>query len=198
MWVAVDARGRAVGGPSGVCNTGVRVEDLGEIWLLLCNELLQLHDLANLLEGEDLVLLVAIDRQTCGIITTVLEPGKAIDEGVENELPVLLHQVVDVSENTTVGKGKSAVGFRGGRRCDPRLTLYVPHCCSGNVNRGERRTGRAWMIKVVPCGSVCEEKGEMFWTVGDGMESLEVGRDAGVLVWISRAAWCWRDRPRLQ
>ena len=61
MRVAVDTRWRTVGGPSGVCNTGVRVEDLGEIWLLLLNELLQLCDLADLLERKDLVLLVAIN-----------------------------------------------------------------------------------------------------------------------------------------
>jgi hypothetical protein len=96
-----------VGGPSGVCNTGVRVEDLGEIWLLVLNELLQLCDLADLLECKDLILLVAINSKTSGVVAAVFESGKAIDESIENELPVLLHQVVDVSENTTVIQGIS-------------------------------------------------------------------------------------------
>jgi hypothetical protein len=78
------------------------VEDLGQVWLLLCNELLQLCDLADFLECEDLVLLVAIDCQTSGIVAAIFESRKAIDQGIENELPILLHQIVDVTENATV------------------------------------------------------------------------------------------------
>lgn len=78
--VAVDPAGRAVGGPSGVCDTGVVVEDLGEVGLLLLNELLQLGDLANLLVREDLVLLVAIDGDTCRVVAAVLETGEACRE----------------------------------------------------------------------------------------------------------------------
>jgi hypothetical protein len=62
--MAVDARRRAVGGPSGVGNTSVRVEDLGEVEVLLFNELLQRGDLANLLDCVDLVLLVSVDGKT--------------------------------------------------------------------------------------------------------------------------------------
>ena len=102
MRMAVDARWWAVSRPSGVRDACVRVEDLGEIWLLILDELLQFCNLADLLECKDLVLLVAINRQTCGIIATVFESRETIDEGIENELPVLLDQVVDVSENTTV------------------------------------------------------------------------------------------------
>lgn len=123
--VAVDPAGRAVGGPSGVCNTGVVVEDLSEVGLLLLDELLQLGDLANFLEGEDLVLLVAIDGDTGGVVAAVFETGetcgreecqlgkdwdgmgwwgfarpRTVDEGVEDELPVLLDEVVDVSEDS--------------------------------------------------------------------------------------------------
>ena len=74
--VAVDPAGRAVGGPSGVCNTGVVVEDLCEIGLLLLDELLQLGDLADLLVGEDLILLVAIDGNTGGVVAAVFETGE--------------------------------------------------------------------------------------------------------------------------
>jgi hypothetical protein len=74
--VAVQARRRTVGGPAGVGDTGVGVEDLGEVGLGLLDELLELGDLANLLEGEDLVLLVAVDSQAGGIVATVLETGQ--------------------------------------------------------------------------------------------------------------------------
>jgi hypothetical protein len=47
-----------------VCDTGVVVEDLGEVWCLRSDELLQLGDLADLLVGEDLILLVTIDGDT--------------------------------------------------------------------------------------------------------------------------------------
>ena len=77
MRMAVETRWRTVGGPSSVCNTGVGVEDLGEIWLFCCNEFLQLYDLADLLECKDFVLLVAINSQPCGIVATVFESGQA-------------------------------------------------------------------------------------------------------------------------
>lgn len=47
--------------PSSVCNTSVRVEDFGHIWVLVFDELLELGDLADLLESKHFVLLVAID-----------------------------------------------------------------------------------------------------------------------------------------
>jgi hypothetical protein len=71
--MAVDGGRRAVGSPAGVCNAGVRVEDLLKIDVGLVDELLELGDLANLLEGKNLLLLVAIDGQTGRIVATVLE-----------------------------------------------------------------------------------------------------------------------------
>jgi len=62
-----------VGCPSGVCNTGVRIENLGHIWLLLLDELLQLDDLSDLLVSEDLILLVSIDGQTGTVISSVFQ-----------------------------------------------------------------------------------------------------------------------------
>lgn len=61
-----------MGGPSGVCNTGVRVEDLGLVELALLDELLEGGDLADLLDGKDLVLLVTVDGETGGVVATVL------------------------------------------------------------------------------------------------------------------------------
>lgn len=117
--VAVGGRRRTVGSPTGVGNTGVGVEDLLEVDVRLVDELPQLGDLANLLEGLDLVLLVAIDGQTGGIIASVLEARETVDEGVENELAVLLDEVVDVTENATC-----------------RLSAAVSHlCCHGQLTR---------------------------------------------------------------
>jgi hypothetical protein len=69
--MAVDPRWSAVSGPSGVCNASMRVKDLGEVWLLLCNELLELDDFANL------VLLVSFYRETCRVVTAVLKTRQA-------------------------------------------------------------------------------------------------------------------------
>lgn len=77
--VAVNPAGGTVGGPSGVCDTGVVVKDLGEVGLLLSNQLLQLGDLADLLVRKDLVLLVAIDGNTCGVVAAVFETGEACE-----------------------------------------------------------------------------------------------------------------------
>ena len=70
--VAVDTRRRTVGGPSCVSNTSVRVKDLVEVKVLLLDELLQRGDLADLLDGVDLVLLVTVDGETSRVITAVL------------------------------------------------------------------------------------------------------------------------------
>jgi hypothetical protein len=69
--MAVDARRGAVGGPSGVGNTGVRVEDLGEVELLLLDKLLQRGDLADLLDCVDLILLVTVDGETGRVVAAV-------------------------------------------------------------------------------------------------------------------------------
>jgi hypothetical protein len=55
----------------------VVVKDLGHVGLLLLDEGLQLGDLADLFEGEDLVLLVAIDGNTGGVVAAVFETGEA-------------------------------------------------------------------------------------------------------------------------
>ena len=50
-------------GPTSVGNAGMRVEDLCQVHSRLGDELLELCNFSDLLEGVDLVLLVAIDRQ---------------------------------------------------------------------------------------------------------------------------------------
>jgi hypothetical protein len=55
-----------------VCNAGVRVEDLGLVEVALLDELLERGDLADLLDREDLVLLVAVDGKAGRVVATVL------------------------------------------------------------------------------------------------------------------------------
>jgi hypothetical protein len=47
--------------PSGVCDARVRVENLGKVWLLVRDQLLQLGNLANFLESKDFILLVTVN-----------------------------------------------------------------------------------------------------------------------------------------
>lgn len=70
--MAVCPRGLAVSGPSSVCNASVGVENFAEVRLGLLNERLQLRNLADLLEGKDLVPLVAIYGEPCRVVATVL------------------------------------------------------------------------------------------------------------------------------
>jgi len=56
----LSARG-AVSGPSGVCNTGVRIEDLGLVDARAVDEFSELGDLAHLFESKNLISLVTID-----------------------------------------------------------------------------------------------------------------------------------------
>ena len=51
----------------------MRVEDLGQVWLALVDELLQFGDLAHLLECKDLILLVAVDGEPGGVVAAVFE-----------------------------------------------------------------------------------------------------------------------------
>ena len=71
MRVAVQSRGRTMGGPSSVSDASVRVKDLGHVDTRFVNELPQLCYLAHLFEGEDFILLVTINGQTCRIIASV-------------------------------------------------------------------------------------------------------------------------------
>ena len=70
--MAVDARWGTVGGPAGVSNACVRVEDLVHVHARLRDELLQSGDLAHLLDGEDLILLVAVNGESSRVVSTVL------------------------------------------------------------------------------------------------------------------------------
>ena len=71
MWMAVAPRGLTVCGPSCVCNTSVRVKDLGQIWLFLLDELLEFGNLANLLECKHFIFLVPIDSKASRVLREV-------------------------------------------------------------------------------------------------------------------------------
>lgn len=75
--MAVDSAWGTVSGPSGVCNSGVVVKDLGEVWLLGSDQLLQFGDFAHLFERKHLATLVAIDGKTGGVVASVLESCEA-------------------------------------------------------------------------------------------------------------------------
>ncbi len=95
--MAINARWWSMGGPSGVCNTCMGIEDLCEIWLLVLDELLQLCNLANLLECKHFILLVTVNSETGGVVSPILESREAIDERVDYVPTILLHQIVDAS-----------------------------------------------------------------------------------------------------
>lgn len=60
----------------------MRVEDFVEIWSLICNELLQLGDLSDLLECKDFILLITVYCQAGRVVSSVLKPGEAIDKSI--------------------------------------------------------------------------------------------------------------------
>jgi len=71
MRMAVYAGWRSVSSPSSVSNGGVGVEDLVQVEVGLVDQLLQGGNLADLLDRIHLVLLVAVNGKTGGVIATV-------------------------------------------------------------------------------------------------------------------------------
>ena len=58
-------------GPSSVCNAGVGVKDFSHIDARVVDELPEFDHLAHLLEGEDLISLVTVHSEACGVVATV-------------------------------------------------------------------------------------------------------------------------------
>jgi hypothetical protein len=54
----------------------MRIKDLLHIDLALLNEVSEFGNLANLLEGKHLILLVAVNCQSCGVVAAVFKPGE--------------------------------------------------------------------------------------------------------------------------
>jgi hypothetical protein len=71
--VAVDAGWLSVGGPPGVGNTGMGNKGGIKIRLGILDQLLQLCNLANLLERENFVLIIPINCYTCRVVATVFQ-----------------------------------------------------------------------------------------------------------------------------
>ena len=76
--MAVAPRGLTVCGPSCVCNTSVRVKDLGQVWLFLVDELLEFGNLPNLFVCKHLVLFVPIDSKASRVLRGRLAGLEAI------------------------------------------------------------------------------------------------------------------------
>ena len=74
--MAIAPRGLTVCGPSCVCDTSVRVKDLGQIRLFLLDELLELGNLANLFECKHFIFLVSIDSEASRVLKGVSKAPK--------------------------------------------------------------------------------------------------------------------------
>lgn len=64
-------------GPAGVSNAAVGVKGLAQVERVAVDQLLELSNFADLLEGVHLIFLVAIDGETGRVVPTVLETGQA-------------------------------------------------------------------------------------------------------------------------
>ena len=65
--------------PTSMCNSDVGIENLGQVWLRLLNQLPEFCYLANLLEGKDLILLVSINAKPSGVIASVFESSETCE-----------------------------------------------------------------------------------------------------------------------
>lgn len=124
--MAVDARRGAVGSPASVSDAAVGIENLFKIEVLAVDKLLQLGNLAHLLEGKHLVLLVAIDGKTSRVVTTVLETGKA---WIRTELAVSYRcfRVRSLVDGGFVDKGPGKVLVLYGEEQDAQALFRTYH-----------------------------------------------------------------------
>ena len=122
--MAVEARRGAMSGPTGVGNAGMGIKDLGGVWVALGNELAQTDDLADLLEGEDLVLAIAVDSQAGGVVATVLESGETIQQGVDDMATIPLDEVIDIAKNATGERERDCQGRMFLGVCGRELTTW--------------------------------------------------------------------------
>ncbi len=100
--MAVEGAWRTVSSPSGVSHTGLGDGDLVEVDGRLIDVLAESSDLADLLEDQSVLFGFAVDSNTGTVVASVFETGKTVDEIVNDLLTVLLHQVVDISENAAL------------------------------------------------------------------------------------------------
>jgi hypothetical protein len=70
--MAIESGWLSMRSPSSVSNASMRIKDLVHVDAGVGNELLELGHLADLLEGEDFILLVSIDSQTSRVVASVL------------------------------------------------------------------------------------------------------------------------------
>lgn len=70
-----------MGGPSGVCNTSMRVKGLCHVDAGVGNQFTELDHLAHLFERKDLILLVTVDCETGRVVSSVFQAREACEKG---------------------------------------------------------------------------------------------------------------------
>lgn len=65
-----------MGGPASVCDTAMGIENLGFVDTRGLDELLELSDLADLLESKNLLFLVTVYGETGGVVAAIFEAGE--------------------------------------------------------------------------------------------------------------------------
>ena len=93
-WVAVDVRGRAVGGPASVSDGNLGRERLRSVHGRLGDGLAETSHLTDVLVEEDLALLVAIDTDTARVVPAILLAGKTIAKDLDDLLAFLQNQTM--------------------------------------------------------------------------------------------------------
>lgn len=69
--MAVESRRLTMGGPSSVCNTSMRIEDLGHVDTRAVDEFSKFGNFAHLFECKHFISLVTIDRKTGGVVASI-------------------------------------------------------------------------------------------------------------------------------
>ena len=87
--MAVDDRGRTVGGPSRVCDRDLRVENLGSVYVRGGDTLAKAGNLADFLEKKHLARSIAVDTDAGRVVTTVLLASETVTEYITNFLAIL-------------------------------------------------------------------------------------------------------------
>ena len=106
--VAVDDRGRAVGGPSRVCNRDLRIENLGSVYARGGDTLAKAGNLADFFEKKHLAGSIAVDTDAGRVITTILLAGETVTEDITNFLAILWER--EHSQLLLVGDDKGRWG----------------------------------------------------------------------------------------
>lgn len=124
--VTVDGTGLSVCGPTGMGDGDRAHKVLCQVRFLLCDELLELLDLADLLVQDDLALAVAIDGHPSGIIPTVFESRETGQKDIDDVLPVALDEVVHIAKDTTAQDDEPRINQTDGKSTYHIIAEFYP------------------------------------------------------------------------